>query len=164
MTFGTHNRVSKTNIRELAIDGNPLQEAADYKYLGVTLDQHLNYKKHVKGVIKTSSHKTYLHRHVRKNTNQATSLLIYQSMIRPYIEYGDVIYSACPQNLLKRLQVIQNSNLKTVLQKDRLASTEGIHRDTKMNKLKDRRNSNLLSFMFNRAQNPRYLDAPPIRT
>ena len=30
------------------------------------------------------------------------------------IEYGDVIYSACPQNLLKRLQVIQNTNIKIV--------------------------------------------------
>ena len=74
-------------------------------------------------------------------------------MIRPVIEYGDVIYSACPQNLLKRLQVIQNSNIKITLLKDRLASTEEIHREIKMNKLEDRRNSNILSFMFDRARN-----------
>ena len=55
------------------------------------------------------------------------SQTVYISMIRPFIEYADVIYSACPQNLLKRLQVIQNTNIKITLLKDRLTRTEDIH-------------------------------------
>ena len=72
MPFGTQNKIKKTNVQTMKIEGEALEVTTDYKYLGISLDENLNYKKHVKDIIRVASHKTYLHRHVRKYMTKDT--------------------------------------------------------------------------------------------
>ena len=45
---------------ELSLNNQILEKVCSYKYLGLILDEHLNYNKHIKEMSKLISHKLYL--------------------------------------------------------------------------------------------------------
>lgn len=49
---------------EIKIDGTNLEVVDDYKYLGIILDEHLQYDKHVKYIISIASHRLYVMRKI----------------------------------------------------------------------------------------------------
>ena len=57
MVFGSTTCLSKLPRFELTLDLVPLQVVNSYKYLGVTLDQQLNYNVHVSRIISLVSGK-----------------------------------------------------------------------------------------------------------
>ena len=57
MVFGSSTRVSRLDMPELSVDGVPLQIVNSYRYLGITLDQRLNYNLQVNKIISQVSGK-----------------------------------------------------------------------------------------------------------
>ena len=45
---------------QLSLNANILERVCSYKYLGLILDEHLTYNKHIKEMTKLISHKLYL--------------------------------------------------------------------------------------------------------
>ena len=94
-----------------------------------------------------------------------TSLYIYKSMILPYFDYADAIYSRANVTQLDKLQRLQNKCLKICMGRDRLFSTNRAHRETKVPFLKDRRSTHTLNFMYKRkSEKPQLLNNREIRT
>ena len=92
------------------------------------------------------------------------ALLIYKSMILPYFDYADVIYSKSRSGDLDKLQRLQNRCLRICLGYDRFGSTDGAHKVSTTPFLKDRRSAHVLNFMFNRKNNKALLNGREIRT
>ena len=128
------------------------------------MDNTLSFVKHTKNVIKTASQKLYLLNKLRPYLSNLACLQVYKSMVLPYIEYGDVLYSCTNVELLNKLQRIQNSGLKLSFRLPQTAGTLDIHRKAKLNLLIDRRDSHLLNLMFHRRNDPDYVDNREIHT
>ena len=75
-------------------------------------------------------------------------------MMLPMLEYGDVFLSAASVLNRKRLQILQNKGLRCALNRDVETSTEDLHVEAKLLKLKYRREQHLLNYMYDRAQDP----------
>ena len=63
MTFGWRSYIyikKKTNDLEIVIDGEQLKSVPTYKYLGVNLDQTLNFEHHLGLLVNAISFKLYL--------------------------------------------------------------------------------------------------------
>ena len=75
------------------------------KYLGVTLDEHLNYNLHVKKLINSVTAKLKQFRRMRSFLNTKAAILVYKCMLLPMLEYGDVFLSATSAINKKRLQI-----------------------------------------------------------
>ena len=86
MVFGTSKRIKKLGKFRLYLEGVPLKQVSSYKYLGVTLDSTLNYKQHLASVVRTVSHKLYILSRLRKYLSDRAALLVYKSMILPYMQ------------------------------------------------------------------------------
>ena len=77
--------------------------------------------------------------------------MVYKNMILPIIEYGDIFLTGATVDNKRKLQVLQNKGLRCALNLDRNTSTEELHKEAGLMKLKFRREQHLLNYMFDQA-------------
>ena len=71
-------------------NGVQIEFVKNYSYLGIVLDNKLQFNDHIKNNIKKAGHKVYMLSRVRQYVNTNTALTIFKSMILPYTEYGNI--------------------------------------------------------------------------
>ena len=152
MVFGNAKKVAELPNLNIVVNSKPLQTVTAYKYLGITLDGQLNYAKHVNRLISMVSLKLKQFRRMRSFLNNEAATMVYKNMILPIIEYGDIFTVGATNGNKKRLQILQNKGLRCALKADRDVSTEELHTDSKLLRLKHRREIHLLNFMYDQAQ------------
>ena len=164
MIFGSRSKVKKAKHVNAKLNGVLLQKVPSYKYLGLILDPTLSYNKHVSYVIKTVLFKVMMLAKLRKYLNDNVALLIYKSMLLPYFDYADVIFSNTSTGDLDKLQRLQNKCLRLCNQRIRNVNTARLHKTTKVPFLKDRCRAHVLNFMYIRKSKPGLLNVREIRT
>ena len=88
---------------QLSLSNQILERVCSYKYLGLILDEHLTYDKHIKEMNKLVSHKLYLLSKVRKYIITYACINIFKTMVLSLIEYCDILYAGSSQkNLLEK--------------------------------------------------------------
>ena len=85
-------------------------------------------------------------------------------MILPCIDYADVIFAKSSVTELNRLQRLQNRYLKICSSRDKLYSTDAVHKSTSVPFLVDRRKAHVLNFMYKRQTMKDLLNVREIRT
>ncbi len=160
MTFGRKKMVNNTKTIEIEINNTKLQMVNNYRYLGMTLDECLNYNNYIKKILSSVAHKMYLMKRVKQYLTEKSCLLIYKSFILPIIEYGNVLYRNTNKSNLCKLQRIQNHCIKVCLNLDPRSDTKVIHEKAKLNFLEDRREKQILKLMFERTKEDIYLEKP----
>ena len=156
MFFGSRARIESMELPDFYINGTVIDRAKTYTYLGIKLDEQLSLDTHANCLIKRVSTKIYQLKKIRSFITKKAALLIYKNMILPILEYGDVFLHSASQKVRKKLQVLQNRALKCALQKDKYFSTDDLHEEAKLLKLKDRRHVHVLLHMFQLAQMPNF--------
>ena len=149
--FGLRSQTKHLREHVLFIDNIKIDRVHTYKYLGITLDANLTYKKHLENVIKTVSYKALLLAKMRKYISQDISLRIYKTMILPVMEYGDILYDGAGKKLIGKLQTLQNRCLRTCLLPDR--HTIRLHELCTIAKPDMRRKMHLQLYMFKQKTN-----------
>ena len=146
---------------KLHIDNNELDYVDSFTYLGIKLDRELKFDQQLKETKRLVTHKTYLLSRIRCYLNNDQALAIFKSKIVPYFDYGNIFYHDTNQALLKKLQSIQNRALRICLHCPPLTSTDYVHKTTKTNYLKSRREAHILQVAYKRSVNPVYIQ--PVR-
>ena len=127
MLFGSKKFVTIKKLPKIDISSQEIQFVDHYKYLGVILDQNLNYQKHLKETFRLASHKVYLLSRIRKFITNDAALLIYKTKILPYLDYGDVLYLGSCNKSLSKLQSIQSRALRICISAPPRTSTNNTH-------------------------------------
>ena len=148
MLFGTAKKLQELPDVHIRAEDTLLQSVSSYKYLGVTLDSQLTYKKHINKTISTASLKIRQLCRMRAFLNTKAATLVYKNMILPIIEYGDIFLTGVNVADKKKLQMMQNKGLRCALNVDRYTDSTEVHRDAGVLKLRSRRKIHLLNFMY----------------
>ena len=110
----------------ITIDGHTLSYSKDVRYLGVILDQKLNWTKHVDTVTSKATASLYTaQRAVGKSwgISAITTKWLYKSVIIPAVSYGSLIWAIQPnKTILNRLSKLQNLSTRTIIQCPRYTS------------------------------------------
>ena len=77
MLFGSKKVVNVNLLPTIKIANEQIQYVDSYKYLGVTLDQSLNFNLHVQNTYKISPHKVYLLSRIRPYITKDAALNVY---------------------------------------------------------------------------------------
>ena len=160
MTFGSPRMLEAVSTFEITYNNKPLHSVSSYKYLGVTLDNHLNYNCHVTKLISLASSKLKQFQRMRSFLNVRAAIMVYKSMLLPLLEYGDVFLSATSKENRKKLQTLQNKGLRCALNKGIETSREELHREAGLLTLSSRREQHLMNFMFDWSWDPQYVKVP----
>lgn len=123
------NKSPKRNPNVSLNISSPLQKSI--KYLGIILDKNLTFTEHVlqastKAIKCGRALYPLINRKSQLNTKN--KLLIYKMCIRPTMTYGCQVWSTrCAKTYFKKLQVIQNKNLKNIFGLNMRYSTLHLH-------------------------------------
>ena len=153
MVFGQPTKLKELPPVEITCGQAKINMVANYKYLGVTLDSQLNFNKHVQSTIAIVTDKLSQFRRMRFFLDTKAAVLVYKNMILPMLEYGDIFLVGATVENRKKLQVLQNKGIRCALNRDRDVSTDDLHTEIKLARLKQRREQHLLNYMFDLAQN-----------
>ena len=148
--------VNKISYPELTfkIKGTQLAKVNEYRYLGVLIDSQLHFQTHRHNVINNVNYKLTFFKKIRNYITTDSATLIYKGTILPLIEYADFVFDYGIKYVNKKIQSLQNQGLFIVfnqhyLSYDQKESTEILHRKAIIIRLDHRRNSHMLSFLFN---------------
>ncbi len=109
--FHSHRKKILTNFN-VSIDGFIIKRYESLKYLGIFIDEHLNWKKQL-SIINTKLSKTSgLMAKLRHFCNLTTLKCVYYSLFYPYILYGIICWGCALPTYLKPLQILQNKTLR----------------------------------------------------
>ena len=112
--------ISITNKRQINtenyyLNGTELKRKRTIKYLGVTIDNKLTFKDHIQNKIKKAN--TVLNM-IRRNLYFAPRSVknkAYLATVRPILEYASMCWSPYSANLIKKIEMVQHSAAKFVM-------------------------------------------------
>ena len=148
MIFGSKHTLAKVKDFKLVIEGQEIERVLSYTYLGITLDPSLTFDKHVSKLVIRVTNRVRQLKSMHTFLTSRAALLVYKNMILPIVEYGDFFLSATTKCNRDKLQVLQNKALRVIHKVDRCYSSDTVHLDSRLLKLKYRREIHLVNFMF----------------
>ena len=108
--FKSHKKLLRRDLR-LTLNGTVLQRVEDSKFLGIVIDQHLTWKNHIDYITKRILRIRGLLCRIRFYVNQTHLKMLYNSLIYPYLHYGNIVWA---NNYPKRLDTLFKLQKKSI--------------------------------------------------
>ena len=128
----------------IEMGGTVLNVKDEYEYLGVTIDNKLNFIKSVSKTISTASLRIYLLSKIRKMLPKKTACIIYKQTVMPVIEYCGFLFNGLTGATCKRLQRVQNRGLRVCLKTNMKHLVADLHKECNVDYVDVRFNIQLL--------------------
>jgi hypothetical protein len=108
-----NGRIDISNVfRSLKYGPNTISSTSEYEYLGLSIDQRLNWSSHVSKISRKISFFVYQLRRIRHSINRKTLLMVYFAYIKSHLTYLVPIWGSAAKVYLNCLQVLQNKAIK----------------------------------------------------
>lgn len=109
----------KQNISHFAytIDDTPLTSLNQHKYLGLVISSDLRWEAHVNYVTSSALKRLFFLKRRLRYAPPQTKLLAYKTLIRPLIEYANLVWFPATNNLIKKLEGVQRKAVRFVYNK-----------------------------------------------
>ena len=155
------SRKKQVQIRPTISLNNIQVERAPYqKYLGLILDEKLNFTQHIVNAISKVNKGISIIKKLRYSLPRKSLITIYKAFLRSLIDYGDIIYDQ-PQNdsFSEKLESIQYKAALAITGAIQGTSRDKIYQELGLESLKSRRWYKRLSLMFKimKEEAPNYL-------
>ena len=126
--------------KSLTFNNNKIQSAPAQKHLGLILDSKLDFNQH-KDDKKNKCNKIIgTMRRLSMTLSRKSLLTIYNSFVRPILEYADIIYDKpCNETFKGKLEAVQYHACLAITGAIRGASRERLYRELGLETLNDRR-------------------------
>ena len=147
-TIFTSNSKVPGSLNNIMINGTKVDRVQSVKYLGMTLDEKLNWKEHTEKLLTKLTKTNQAFKIVKNFVSKKQKAALYYAYFYSALQYGIEVYSQGPSNNLKKLQVKQNRALKTLHNKDFLTPTIELHKECNLLLVKDIAKLNTVKFVF----------------
>jgi len=97
----------------LFFDGTVLKEVTQHTHLGLTFSSNMSWKPHVDRICSRASQRNNILRKLKFRLPRKTLENLYLSLVRPILEYADVIFDDNSISLSQRLEAIQYEAART---------------------------------------------------
>ena len=126
--FSTHQR-ARTLLppTTISVAGVPITLSDTIKTLGVTLDKQLTFNSHVSAITKSCYYHIRSLRHIRSSLTDDMAKSVAVSLISSRLDYANSLLTGTSVSNLHKLQRIQNSVAKLVLQQPKIRSSTALH-------------------------------------
>jgi hypothetical protein len=135
--YHSKNKNNYPNVQDIEINGINIKRVSSTKYLGVTFDQALTWEEHVNGLCKNLLKYFGIFNHIKSIVTKKVVRQLYFAFVYSRISYGIEVTGSCSNKLLSKLQTIQNQLLKLILRLERRTSTNVLHNNLHLLKVKD---------------------------
>ena len=133
---------------DLTINKQKITKVRSTKYLGMHLDDQLNWNDHVTHVKnKFTQLKSAMH-YISKFIDNQQANDIYHAYVYPHITYGLELYGLTYKKNTKKLQVAQNQIIKVLHKKEQMFCTKELYYETKLLNINQLNELLILNFVY----------------
>lgn len=143
----------------IKFDNEIVEEVDSIKYLGVFIDNKLNFRKNTDFVIKKVSKKINFLNRIKYKIPLNQRQLLYKTIVAPHYDYCSSILFLCGEMDFKKLQILQNKGMRMVLNVNKYAKISSMLEALQWLNVRQRVYFNTLVTIFKIRQNmlPSYL-------
>ena len=145
----TQSKRQDVGVGNLILNASQIEYVEKYDYLGVTIETDLKFKRHIEKSFTRINNKLHVFTCMRTSMNTKAAVMVYNSMVLPFFEYGNVFLSTCTERDLTKLQRLHNSGLRTALGKENTSNVYEMHMDAHILPIKLRAKIALMKIMVN---------------
>ena len=141
----------------LTLYGEPLKIYPQVKFLGIIFDSKLTFQKHFEDVLERCNHRYHRLRllaNKKWEPSPATLLQIYKQCVRPIFEYGSLSTITASDNIISKIQRLQNKFIRLALHLPKYIIPRLLHDSTGLPYVKDRLLTCATKSLDRIAQNP----------
>ena len=102
------------------IDGKSIEGVGKAKFLGVIIDENLNWKSHISFITNIVARNVGVIGRVRHKINANTTLLLYDTMVHSHLSYCNIIWASASKSNLSKLHRLQKRALRLISLSPRL--------------------------------------------
>ena len=132
---------------EIEFLNTKITRAAQVKFLGITLDENLNWDTHINEICNRLKALFHVFYSIRDFLSKEDIKTIYYTLIYSRIKYGITIFGHDCKSKVKKLQTLQNQLLKVLSHKNYRFSTEQLHKEFKLMTVENITKHETLSFV-----------------
>ena len=146
----------KTELN-LKLYGETLKIYPQVKFLGITFDSQLNFKKHFEDILDPCNTRYYRLRllaNKKWGPSPSSLIQIYKQCVRPIFEYGALSTITTSDNIISKIQRLQNKFIRLALRLPKYICSKLLHDSTGLPYVKDRLLSCATKSLDRIAQNP----------
>ena len=143
---------------QIMFDKMNISQVSSTKFLGVTIDNKLSWNIHIDNICKTISRNIGIIAKLKHVLPLVNLLMLYNTLIVPYLNYGILAWGNACSNLLNRLFLLQKKVLRIIHNISFRSHTDNLFFQNKILKITDIYQFQLGQFMYNLKNN----NIPPI--
>ena len=129
--------IPNSTLLDISINTTPLSRVKNIKFLGVVVDEHLNWGDHIKYISLKIARGVGVIGKCRNTLPKSVLLNLYYSLVYSYINYCCIIWGNASAAVLKPLQVLQNKAARHILLKPNRTTTSPLFKQLKLLKIQD---------------------------
>ncbi len=111
MIFSNTLNLPETHMN---IGNEQIAKVGNTKFLGIQMDDKLNWKKHLDYCKNKMSSGLYALKTVKHLLPPQQLKSLYYTLIHPYLNYGTILWGSAAKTSLKRIQVLQNKAIRAI--------------------------------------------------
>lgn len=120
------NRSVTTNMPPITLEGKVLERVSYTKFLGVVIDQNINWKYQINSVANKLSRICGILYRIRNSLTQEALISIYYTLCYPHLIYCVSVLACTWPSFLKNLQVSQNKIFRCMFYMNKFDSTHNV--------------------------------------
>ena len=158
--------IKRSNLQDihLSLSNQILERVCSYKYLGLVLDEHLTYNKHIREINRLISHKLYMLSKIRKYITTKACIMIFKTMVLSLIEYCDIVYAGTMCMNLQSIDKLFYRRLRICMYTNNKMTRELLCSECNIAPLEKRRLAHLLIFMHKQTVNKTLIKTTNVNT
>jgi len=133
---------------QILINGTLIKQVQSIKFLGVYLDQHLNWTTHIDSITGKISKTCGILNKLKYRLPKAILLTIYQSLILPYLQYCAIVWANCSSTKLNSILILQKRAVRAICRIQRLAHSAPYFKNLQILTISDIYTLQVSQFMF----------------
>ena len=161
MFIGSRQRLSNTanHSINIHIEGQQINRVCHTRSLGIHIDQHLSWTKHVNEIVSVVSSGIGALKRLRPFICEDSAILLYRALIEPYFDYCCPVWDGLSNELTDKLQKLQNRAIRIITKSDFYFSATVLRLKLGWDSLYTRRKKHKAKLMFKtiNKQAPEYL-------
>ena len=135
----SHQLEKKYNIREadININGSKIKHVKCTKFLGITIDEHLDWKIHVDNLSNKIARNVGMLNKLKHFLPDYIMKTLYSSLIASHLQYCTLLWANSHVTQIRKLQLLQKKTIRIITSSHYIAHTDPLFAMTKLLKIED---------------------------
>ena len=145
MVFTNRQRPQTISLK---VKDSLITEVSESKFLGVIVDNNLNWNSHIRYIADKISKSSSIMRYLRYSFPTNILKTLYMSLVLPYLSYCNIVWGSAFKTSLNPLVILQKKCIRTITKSDYLAHSKPLFLKSKLLTINQLFDFNCTQFIF----------------